>query len=146
MPTAAKFIAALTFGILGLISAQIVKTLMPPSTDFGMFVPVTTGVAALCGWVIVGPRAGRGMSAAISNGFTGTVAMVLWNLFIQSANEMTARSFKRFYDTAFEAIAAIFEIAVEYGSKMLDPRLLMVLFLGGIAAGIITEFAARRWR
>jgi hypothetical protein len=146
MPTAAKLFAAICLAALGYAASEIIKTLMPASTDFGMFSIVNTVLGFVCGWMIVGGRAGRGQSAAISNGFTGTVALVFWGLFIQACNEMTRRSFARKYDNPMEAIGAVFEIGIEYGQTMLDAKLILLLLAGGIVTGMVAEFAARRWR
>ena len=59
---------------------------------------------------------------------------------------MVDRSFRRFYDSPFEAIGAIFEIGLEYGQKMLDPTVIAILLVGGILAGIVAEIAGQRWK
>lgn len=146
MPTAAKLVAALCLAALGYVVSDLIRPLMPASTDFGMFNFVNALLGLVVGWTVVGNRAGRGMSAAIGNGFTGTAALVFWGLFVQATNEMVRRSFARHFDSMVEAIAAIFEHMVEYGEIMIDAKVIVVLLLGGIAAGIVTEFAASRWR
>lgn len=146
MPTAPKIIAALCLAVLAAITSEIIKTVMPASTDFGAFTLVNAGVAFLCGWLVVGTRAGRGMSAAISNGFTGTVAMVFWCLFVQATNQMVADAMSRHYDGPVEAFAAIFEIGVEYAATMANAQIILTLLVGAIVVGVITEFAAGRWR
>lgn len=146
MPTAAKLVAALLLAGLGYGVSEIIKTLMPPSTDFGAFSIVNAVIGLLCGWIVVGGRSGRGQSAAISNGFTGTIALVFWGLFVHSCNEMVSNAFARKYHSMFEATIAIFEIGIDYGQKMLDVKVVLILLTGGILTGMIAEFAARRWR
>lgn len=146
MPTAAKLVAAICLAALGYAVSEIIKTMMPASTDFGAFSIVNAVIGFLCGWLVVGTRAGRGQSAAISNGFTGTIALVFWGLFIQASNEMVARAFARKYHTMIEAIVAVFEIGIDFGQKMMDVKIVLLLLAGGIVTGIVTEFAARRWR
>lgn len=146
MPTAAKLVAAVCLAILGYAVSEIIKTLMPASTDFGSFSIVNAVIGFLCGWIVVGTRAGRGQSAAISNGFTGMFALVIWGLFIHATNEMVANAFARKYRSMVEATVSIFEIGIEYGEKMLDAKVILVLLAGGIVTGILAEFAARRWR
>ena len=146
MPTAAKLVAAVCLAALAFFTGETIKTLMPASTDFGMFTFVNIALGLVVGWLIMGPRAGRGMSAAISNGVTGTVALVFWALFVQAANEMVARSMARKYDTVMEALAGIFELIVEYGTILLDVRIILMLLCGGILTGIFAEIASARWR
>ncbi|MDJ0822329.1 MAG: TrgA family protein [Paracoccaceae bacterium] len=146
MPTAAKLIAGLCLAALAFATSELIKTLLPASTDFGIFSLLNTGIGFVCGWLIIGGRAGRGMSAAISNGFTGTVALVFWGLFIQAINEMTGLAMRHRYDGPVEALAAVFEILIEFGQQMIDPRVILLLLVGSIVSGVLTELAAGRWR
>ena len=105
MPTAAKLFSGLGLAVLAFIVSEMVKPLVPDRTQFGNFSLWHAGVGLLCGWIVVGPRAGRGLSAAISNGITGVAAAVFWCLAIQAGNRMVIRAFDRRYDSMFEAIA-----------------------------------------
>lgn len=146
MPTAAKLVAALCLAALGFAASEFIKTLMPASTDFGIFSYLNAALGFVCGWIIVGTRAGRGYSAAISNGFTGMVALVFWGLFIQAANEMTRLAMRHRYDGPVEALAAIFQIMVDYGAILLNIGVILLLLVGSILAGLLSEAAAKRWR
>jgi hypothetical protein len=146
MPTAAKLVAAICLAALGYAASETVKTLMPDGTDFGIFTLVNAGIGFACGWLILGNRAGRGYSAALSNGFTGMVALVFWALFVQAAYEMVALALRRRFEGPVEAAAAVFEIMAEYGAVMLDLELILLLMLGAFLAGVLSEGAARRWR
>ncbi len=146
MPTAARLVAALCLAALAFFTSETIKTLMPASTDFGAFTYVNTALGALAGWVTLGSRAGRGISAAISNGLTGTATMVLWCLFVHACNEMVARSMRRVYDGAMEALVAIFEIGLEFGVYLVNLQVIVILLVGAVLSGWFTEIAARRWR
>ncbi|MCR8826621.1 TrgA family protein [Pseudosulfitobacter koreensis] len=146
MPDAARLVAALSMALLAfIVSAQIVP-LMPESTDFGYFYPVNIVLAALVGWLVMGRRAGRGVTSAVNNGLTGMLVFVLWGLFIQGCNEMIRLAMRNRYDDPFEAIVAIFEIGAEYGLIMLVPLVIGTLIAGGVLAGLATEVAWRKWR
>lgn len=146
MPTAAKLVAALCLAALAFATSEIIKTLLPASIDFGIFSYVNTAIGLVIGWVVVGNRAGRGYSAAISNGFTGMVFLVFWGLFVQGVNEMTRLAMRHHYDGMFEAFVAIFQIMSDYALQMLDIKVILTLLLGCIVTGILAEFAANRWR
>lgn len=146
MPTAAKLVAGLCLAALGYLVSDQIRLLLPANTDFGAFNYVNAAIGLLCGWLVIGSRAGRGTAAAIGNGFTGTMAMVVWGLFVQACNEMVAESLKRRYDTVVEAIASVFEHMIEFGQTMLVPEVILTLLVGGIATGLVAEFAAGRWR
>lgn len=146
MPTAAKLVAALSLAALGYLASEMVKTLMTERTAFGSFSLLNAGLGFLCGWIVIGSRAGRGMAAAVSNGLTGVVALVFWALFIQSVAEMVRLSLARRYDSPVEAFAAIFEIMVAYGTVLLNGSLIVLLLVGALVCGLLAEIGARRWR
>ncbi|APX25070.1 MULTISPECIES: TrgA family protein [Salipiger] len=146
MFTAARLIAALCLAAVGYLGSVYVHKLMPDIQDFGILDYVNAAIGFLCGWIIVGPRAGRGMSAALSHGITGTVALVFWALMVQAANEMVHLALRHRYSSAMDAFAAIFEIAAEYGALLLDTGFFLLMVLGAVVTGILSESASRRWR
>lgn len=146
MPDAARLVAALSLALLAFIVSGQIVPLMPEGTDFGYFPWVNVAIGVICGWVVMGKRAGRGITAAINNGITGMVAMVFWGLFVQGAYEMFRLSMRHFYDGPFEAVMAIFEIGVKYGTMMLVTNIIATLLVGGVMAGLATEYAWRTWR
>ncbi len=146
MPTAAKLIAAIGLAAVAWLASTIVMERFPPGTDFGLFAWINLVLGLLCGWRVIGSRAGQGGAAAIASGFTGTVALVFWALAIQSAWEMVQRALDNRYDGPVEALTATFGIAVDFGAHLRDPAVLTCLLVGGIATGLLAELAARRWR
>jgi cation transport ATPase len=147
MPDASRLVSALCLALIAFIVSGQYMPLMPEGTDFGWFTWVNVTLGLICGWVVMGKRTGRGTTAAINNGLTGMAAMVFWALFVQGAYEMFDRAMGNRYDGPFEALAAIFEIAlVEYGLIMLDPKIIFTLLVGGVLAGLAAEQAWRKTR
>lgn len=145
MPTAARLVAALCLGGLGWLASDMIRPLMPPETNFGWFNWVNLALGAACGWVVVGSRVGYGYVDAISTGLTGMGALVFWGFFVQSFNEMLAQALDKKYDGPVEAVVGIFNNALDFGQYLMDVPLAVALVAGGIATGLIAEFAARRW-
>lgn len=146
MPDAAKLMAALLIGMVAFIVSYQIMPLMPESTDFGSFVYVNTILGIATGWVVMGKRAGRGITAAINNGLGGAMMLVLWGLFIHSCYQMFDRALSNWYNGFFSAMAAIFQFMAEYALILMDVNVLTVLVVGGTLAGLATEFAWRTWR
>ncbi len=146
MFTAARLIAALCLAILAWLGSAEVMRLMPERHNFGVFSQVNAMIGFLCGWVIVGPRAGRGGAAAISHGVTGVVAAILWALLVHATAEMTDLAMRHRYGGPLEAFAAIFEIAVEYAAMLADTGFVMLMAIGAVLVGLVPEFASRHWR
>ncbi len=146
MPTAAKLFAAICLAALGYVVSESIKPLMPEGTGFGIFSLLNAGIGFLCGWLVVGKRAGRGVSAAISNGLTGTFALVCVALFVQACVKMVDMAMHRRFDGPVEAFAAIFEIAIGFGGVMATVPVLLQLLIGALITGIVSEYAARNYR
>ncbi|WP_146587826.1 TrgA family protein [Puniceibacterium confluentis] len=146
MPTAAKLFSAVCLAILGYLVSEAIKPLMPEGTGFGIFSYLNATIGFFCGWVIVGNRAGRGVSAAISNGLTGMFAMVCIGLFVQAVVQMVDMAMRHRFSGPVEAFAAVFEIAIEYGGIMMHSSVLILLLVGALVTGFVSEFAARNYR
>lgn len=146
MPNAAKLFAALSLAVLGWVASDMVKPLVPFSTDWGWFNYVNAAIGAIVGWLFLGPRAGGGLTAAINNGITSAVALVIVGVLVQAGNEMVRLSFARRYTSPFEAIAAIFEIGIDYARILLDMQFILTLLVGGIVAAIVAEAVGKIWR
>jgi hypothetical protein len=146
MPDGAKLMAAVLLGALGFILSDMIKALMDEDINFGYFSYVNVLLGVVVGWSLVGRRAGRGVTFAINNGFTGVIAMVMLGLFVQGSNEMLRLAMRNRYDSAFEAIISIVEHMMEYALVMSTVPIAVVVVLGGIIAGLCTEVAWHRWR
>lgn len=146
MPTASRLVAALCLAVLAfIVSGQIIDQ-APEGTNFGKFTYVNIGLGIICGWVIMGRRAGRGATWAINNGLTGMAALVFWGLFVQGTNEMFRLAMRHRFDGPFEAVLAIFTLGVEFGQQLLVPHIIWTLLIGGVLSGVLTEAAWKRWR
>ena len=145
MPTTAKAVSAALMAVIAWYASEMFRPLMPEGTNFGWFNEVNVGLALLCGWVVTGKRLGYGYSDGISAGLTGMGALVFWALFLQSFNEMLRLALDKRYDGPVEGLTDLFEIAVDFGSKMAHWPLLALLVLGGIGVGIIGEWVSHRW-
>lgn len=149
MPTAAHLVAALVLAAVGWFASELVKPVIEAETGrsaFGRLSLINLVIGALCGWIVIGKRAGRGLSAGIGNGITGVAALVFWALFVQAVAEMVNRSLARRYDGPMEAIIAVFELMLEYAAFLADAQVLIALAGGALLAGLAAEAAARRWR
>ena len=66
-------------------------------------------------------------------------------LFAQSANEMTRLAMRHRYDGPIEAIAAVFQIGVDFGAQVFTLDVILTLAVGGVLAGLLTYLASLRW-
>jgi hypothetical protein len=145
MPTAARLIAAICLAMVGYIISKMIMPLMLEGTNFGYFVPLNMVLGLVVGWTVMGRRAGRGITAAINNGLTGIFVLMLWGLIVQSSYEMFRRAMRNRYDGPLEALAAIFEIGVEYSVMIATTQIGLTLLLASIVSGLATEYGKRRW-
>ncbi len=145
LPTAARLVAAISLGVLGWIGSDMVRPLMPPQTAFGWFNYVNAVLGILCGWYLVGSRAGRGYAEALANGLTGVLALIICGFFAQSFNLMLKQALEKKYDGPVDAIVGIFDNALDYALYLIDPMLIGSLLVGGMICGLLAEIASRRW-
>lgn len=146
MPTAARLIAALVLAATAWVVSQTIKPYLPEGTMFGWFDYVNVVLGVLCGWIVIGGRSGRGMSAAVGNGLTGVFMLVLWAIFVQACNEMLGLALRRHYRGPLEALLDIFNIGVDHAALLLNADVAIPLLIGGIMAGVLSEIGGRMWR
>ena len=146
MPTAARLVAALCLAALAYLITMLLPPLLPEGTRIGTVTWVNVGLGVIWGWWLVGPRIGRGFVAAINNGVTGAVVLLLSGLFVQGAAKMFKQAHRRIYDDPFEALADIFALGLDYFFVIAVPHVLITLLIGGVFTGLLTENAGRRWR
>ncbi|WP_295455838.1 TrgA family protein [uncultured Pseudophaeobacter sp.] len=146
MPTAARLMGAICLAIVAFAVSGMVMPLMPESTDFGYFIPVNIVLGLCAGWFVMGKRAGRGITAAINNGLTGVFVLMLWGVGIQSINEMVRLAMRNRYDDVFEAMTAVFTIGADYVWTISTVPIGISLLISAVVAGLLTEFAGKRWR
>ncbi len=146
MPSAARLVAALSLAILAFVVSGEIIPLLPEGTYVGRFTPINMAIGLACGWVVMGPRASRGFTAAINNGLTGMAALVFWGLFVHSTAKMVQQAMRNYYDGPFEALMNILYIGFEYATMIFVPSIILVLLIGGVASGLATEYASRKWR
>jgi len=146
MWTASKVVAALAFAAVAWYASQLIIPLFPEGSYIGLFAEVNALLALPVGWKVAGSRAGWGWGAAVSYGLTTIVAVVVWCLFLQSFGVMIRQSLKNRYDGPVEAVVNVFELMIENAMIMADIRVIVTLVVGGILAGLLTEFTSRHAR
>jgi hypothetical protein len=146
MPTAAKLVAGFAWAVLAWLASERIKPYFPEGMNLGRFSEVNAALGVLIGWKMAGPRAGFGWFAAVSNGLTTTLALLVTGVFIHSFVEMVRLSLRRLYEGPVEALVDVFRLMVEYLALMARSDVIMTLVAGGIFAGLAVEWAGRRWR
>lgn len=146
MPSAPRLVAALCLLVVAFIVSSMIINNGEEGKDYGWFTYVNMLIGVVCGWKIMGKRAGRGWTSAVNNGIAGVVSMVFWGLFVQGCYEMFRLAMRHRYDGPFEALIAIFQISVEYSKQLVASEILWTLVIGALVAGLATEEASRRWR
>lgn len=145
MPTAAKLVAAFWFAIVAWFAAELVKPYLPEAMPVGIMSYLSGAIGAMTGWIFLGRRAGDTMTAAYTYGFTASVILSFWCVFYFAFEQMIKRSLDKRYDGATEAIMGMIDLMREYALHMAKVDVILVLLIGGVFGGWLTEKAARRW-
>jgi hypothetical protein len=82
----------------------------------------------------------------VGYGITATVVTVVVAAFLQCFAIMIRQSLRRLYDGPVEAVVDVFELMVRNGQHLLHAEVLLALALGGVLAGLLTEWVGRNSR
>ncbi len=145
MPTGAKLMAALSFGIVGWIVANAYVPTLPSGISVGLFRELVGLLGAIVGWKVMGRSVGKGYGAAIGSGWKTMIVLVFFALLFFSIREMVLLSMKMRYEGPMDAVLAVFELMLEQAQALLVPNVLASIVVGGAIAGVLTENASRRW-
>lgn len=146
MPDAARLVAAMSLALLAYFATRQIIPLLPEGTEIGNFIYINAGIAVLVGWLVMGSRAGRGVTAALNNGLTGMCVLVFWGVALQGVTEMMRLAMNNRFDGPLEAIVAALELSAGYGLMIATPLVLGILIFGGMVVGLVTELAWRTLR
>lgn len=146
MPTAAKLVAALSFALLALVTCLMVQANMPENTRIGYMVEVAIAASAVAGWRVSGSARRTGYAEAAATGLRTVTSGVLLTLLVLAVVTMWNAAMRGRYGKPMDAVLDIFDLFVEFGALLLPWAVLGTLFIGGLLAGMVTEWAGRRWR
>ena len=146
MPTAAKLAAAILFGALAWWVSEMIKPLFPEGTDLGRFAEYNAALGAIIGWRVAGSRARTTWLNAVAYGLTAAVGTVIAGLFLYSLLRMLNQSVRKVYEGPMEALVDVVRIMLENVRFVANPDVLTILLLGGVLAGLVTEWVARNYK
>ena len=146
MPTAAKLFGATAFALLGWLAANIYVNAMPEGAQAGLLREIVAFLGMIIGWRVAGGNADKGYNAATGTGMRTGIILVFFALLGFSIYEMVLMSMQMRYDGPMEAVTSAFGIMLDYGKSMLTPTIIGTVLIGGMIAGWMTEFAAKRWK
>lgn len=145
MPTGAKAAGAVTFAILAFGAATLLLPHLPQSDRGRWFALANAGVGAYIGWRVMGRMVGGDYRAAARAGIYTSVWLLLWSVSLFSVRLMAIRSMQGWYHSATDALTGVVAVAIGYFQMSLKVEVVGVLLLGGMAAGVVTEFVSRHW-
>lgn len=146
MPTAARLTAAIVFAAIAFLAAETYKPGLPADTQFGRFTLICAIIGMLCGWRVMGRLAGRGYGAALGSGLRTSAATVFYAMLLFAIYAMIGEALRKRYDGVFEAIMGVIDFVLVYGAVLLRPEPMIVLIFGGMAGGLLAEWAGRQWK
>jgi hypothetical protein len=138
--------AALSFAVVGWITAHTYVPNMPEATSVGYLRELTALLGAVIGWRVMGNSVGFGYFRAIGSGWKTMIVLVLFALLAFGIIEMLQQSVRMRYDGPIEAILDVFNRMLDRSAPVFTPQVLGAILIGGGVAGILTENASRRWR
>lgn len=146
MPTMAKLFGAASVAVLGYLVADKVGGHLPEEAQQVALRPLSAFFGLIVGWRFLGRRSGHGFKSAVGLGITSSIALLLICLTYFSGYEMIRRAMRLAYGgDPFAAIKDMVQIALESTEFIGHPDVIAYLLVGGILAGVLVDFVARRW-
>ena len=145
MPTTSRLVAAVSFALVALIAAILVREAMPPEAQAGRFVAFCMLIGLVCGWRLAARDADEGYRGAAGSGLRTSITLSLWCLLALGIVLMVRKAFRMRYDGPTEAVVDIVRLALGSARFLLDPAVFGTLLLGGLLGGLLTEAARLRW-
>lgn len=158
MPTAAKLVSALALALVALWGTLAYIPQLPEGADTGDLLPIMAVLGALVGWHSLGRsvgaargqraglRAGRGYVEAMGHGLRATVLVVFWATLGFSTSTMLMRSTRQVYrGDPWLALMDVPRLMLDYGRLLVAQDVILALTVGGLCAGLVAEWSARRW-
>jgi hypothetical protein len=145
MPTGAKAMAAISFAVVGFITALAYIPNMPEAGRAGSLPMMVAVLGAIVGWRVMGTSVGKGYFRAIGSGWKTIVVLVFFALLFSAIYEMLQLSVRMRYDGPLDAILDVFQRMMDRSVPLLTVPVLGAMVIGGAIAGMLTENASRRW-
>lgn len=146
MPTGSKLAGGILFFGVAYLAAMQAKLTFEEGTPATYFNITIAMIGLWQGWMVMGRRAGAGMSVAISNGMRTSAQIAFFGLVLFALRTMFLRSANLRYSAPGEAVTEAMELFLEYFLQSLTVNIWGVLIVGAIVGGALTELAAKAWR
>ena len=146
MPTGSKLVGAVLFFAIGWYAALQSVPTFPEGTVLTYLTHIVAVIGLVNGWMVIGTRAGEGVTQAIANGLRTSVQIAFFSILYFALREMFILSARLRYSGFGEAITDATNFFLEYFLQTLTIEVWGVLFVGGIVGGLLTEWAAKAWR
>ena len=99
----------------------------------------------LVGWRVVGVSEGRRWVDAINDGLRGGIYVLMWTFFFLGTIQMLKLALRMRYDDVLSAVTDVIGQGVAIGVASLGVTPVITLGLGAMGAGLLSEFAYRRY-
>jgi len=146
MPTAAKLVAAIAFGLVAFYASQALLPMLPEGMRVTKYYTLNVCLAMLAGWFVMGRLAGRGYGLAVANGLRTTAVLLFYGLLVHGIVEMLSRAVDMRYKDTFAALSGMVELMSTYAALVFTAPVVMgILIVGGVVAALVVEFVSHRW-
>lgn len=147
MPTFAKLLGAIVFAVVGFWAAVTYNGHLPDNVSLPKLPFAMAGLGVVLGWYSMGGVAGKGWRESIAYGLRTSVLIGFIAMFGVAFLLMLRKSTNQMYRAdPLAAVLDVPDLMYQYGHYMFNQDVLVALGAGGVLGGLLTEYAARRWR
>ncbi|MEM1077058.1 TrgA family protein [Dinoroseobacter sp. S76] len=141
MPTGAKLIGAIIFGLTGALAAWIGIPGLPDGRQAGALLPLATLSGIWFGWRMAGTQVGGTLRQALTLSVRTVSMMLAATLFLIAGEEAYQRSIKLRYDGPIEAVTDVANLMLYFGQMAIQGPVLTVLALGIVTGAVFVRWA-----
>jgi len=145
MLTATKLVGALLLALTSLYSTHLFLSVKTSPYLGAEIYYVNTILGFLVGWRSIGFDPGFGGIWSIVSGLRGSVLLVFVSAVVFGAWTVAIKLEKFFIHEFGDVLVQWYKATLGYFSLISDPKILLVLFIGGCLSGIGAGLANRYW-
>lgn len=150
MPTAAKLVAAVALAFVTAMMVPILISYYPDERfdrDARELMQTFAIIGGLVGWFSLGKRVKTEGGKGIMLGLRAALVTTIWIVFVLAVNNVVGSILDRDLAGAepMEAIFQMFAKAAEYGTFLLNPKLVGIIAFAGVTVGVLTANTQRKW-
>lgn len=146
MPTSAKLIAAICFALTAFIAASLFNTGEVGVIGLSDYMVIgASAIGAICGWFVLGDKAGYGGFDSVFKGITAAITSLMIICILFGLNKFAVGLTNGSFGHPMDAVVSWVRFSILLFTQTFNVPVWTVIILGGALSGRITGMVNARW-